>query len=134
MAGAQTPLAHSAAVGMVQGCPDLKRHAPIASQVFVAAGHESVSSAFLTWEHVPGVAPLQVMHISVASHLTSQQNPSAQKVLWQLVASPPGHACPCAALQIPEPLQLVVQVPTGTSSVVPFGMSAQVPLTPSAHD
>ena len=65
---AQTPLAHTAGSASVQSCPGFRRHAPVALHVFVDAVQESVSSAFITDEHVPGTVPLQAMHELPLSH------------------------------------------------------------------
>jgi hypothetical protein len=106
---AQTPLAHTAGSASVQICPGFRRHAPIASQVFVDALQESVSSALFTGEHVPGTVPLQVTHELPLPHAMLQQTPSAQKPLWQLLACPPGQLCPVVPLrQLPAPSHTVL--------------------------
>ena len=98
------PLAHTLGSANAQTSPGFKRHIPIALHVFDDDGlQESVSSASFTGAHVPGTAPLQAMHELWASHAVSQQTPSAQKPLWQLLAWLPGQLCPLTALHLPAP-------------------------------
>jgi len=122
-----------------QGNPFLVKHVPRAPQVVVAGGQESASSALITGEQVPTfVGWLQLLHISLLSHAVSQQTPSAQLPLWQLLAWPPGQFCPLAALtQLPAPSHTLLagQVLGVVLSGWPLAMFPQVPgITPSAHD
>ena len=112
---AHDPLAHC--VPALHAWPLRSLHAPVASQVLVATGQLSASSAFVTGEHVPGVAPL---HAWQAPHdPLSQHTPSTQKPVSHCV--PLVHAPPCVCRShvspnVPPPPKSTVRCRTGSNA------------------